>query len=224
MSNDQRPDYGGDYSLDTTWSILGGLGLAVIAVLMLGGVFFHGKEMDPFWEFSLGVVGIILAVVAGLQIIYWSIEHVVSRIIGAWEAARYAEAVTRPEIVLFDRAAKTDPEQLKFMRDYIPMISAIGGSAGPLYSWRTLRGEVPLSFVRDFLDMTVKDGSRYFLPPVRTWADGSREREYAQWLTSHFETCGLAQGAIGNKSAEWKNYDFALMWSGRAKMDILLEG
>jgi hypothetical protein len=69
--------------------------------------------------------------------------------------------------------------------------------------------------MRDFVLATTMDKTgRYWLPPVRTWADGSFERSHAEELTAHFIMVGLAAKPVGHYPAGWIDFPAALLWTG----------
>lgn len=68
------------------------------------------------------------------------------------------------------------------------------------YTVRLAGQDVPLAFIQEFLS---KSTHRH-LCPVRTYADGSISRRYAQIVTDALQGLGWTEPAAGNQPAAWK--------------------
>ena len=79
-----------------------------------------------------------------------------------------------------------------------------------LYAVRMGDESVPYDFVHTFFALA----DDKYLPPVRQWAEGSINRQFAVLLTNHLILMGYAEPAKGNQAATWINRQRAMRWLG----------
>jgi len=108
-----------------------------------------------------------------------------------------AEAET-PESRLADAISQLNTEQTMILsRQIVDGVAIINPDARPVFALRAPGADVPLEFAAEFLSLS-NDG---YLPAVRSWSEGSHEREWAQSLTDLLVVHHWAVPAIGNRSA-----------------------
>lgn len=197
---------------DFGWlALIGALALFLVGILGLGNAFFRHGQLDYMAEFVLAVGGLICFGTATLM----TICYFGPRLVDILRQALYAKAETDPRIVLIEHLRNVDKDTFKLLNHYVGVITAIGGTAGPLWAWKTSDNhEVPYEFFRTFVLGTRQEKGRYWLPPIRTWGEGSIERTHAEELTAHFITVGLARAPVGHYPAEWIDFRAALLWTG----------
>ncbi len=195
---------------DSGGALFWAFALAIIAACCLGLAIYQGDKLDPVIGFILGTVGIVAAIMSGLLALYWVLEEVAPRLVYTYETARYAYAVTRPEVVLLRKLAELPADHLALVTRYVPEITALGGNTGPVYSLRCGDKSVSLDFARQYVAGSTEDKGTWYLRPVRNYS--GQERADVQTLVEYFVTVGLARPAAGNNSAAWVDWRAALRW------------
>jgi hypothetical protein len=192
------------------WLILA-LALFLVGIICLATAFYQRDSLPQMTQFVLTIIGVIATMTATLLLVC----HFGPRLVDIYRQARYAHAETEPRIMLIKALQGMDKETMRLASHYVGVLTAIGGTTGPVWQWRTGDSSaVPFEFMRSFVLATTQDKGRYWLPPIRTWAEGSLDRGYAEELTAHFIQVGLAKAAVGHYPAEWFDFDTALRWTG----------
>lgn len=187
-----------------------GLGLVAILCLTLAWVEDIWPQQQTaasaFLRFALFGAGfwlLFLAIVAAANLLTW---HAGNRLLEIRRALAISER-TR----MLDLVKTMSDAQLAFIGQAGPaaieyIVGVQGDDYTPLaFEIRTQWGPVPVAFVRDFLSGSVGD----YTPPVRTWNEGSRERDYATRLVALFTSFGWLAPATGNMPARWLNREAA---------------
>ena len=146
-----------------------------------------------------GLLFLIVALVSLWDVVaFRANEHLLER--------NRANAITE-RVALVQALGKMNVDQLKALDHYIPMVDVISGDAGPIYVLRLpMNEECPMMFVKEF----IRSGDDEYLQSIRSYREGTREREYAQMLTSWMTFQGWVSGAAGNRPARWVDKERAL--------------
>jgi hypothetical protein len=175
--------------------------LTLLALLCLILAWTQDRWAD-WLRFFLGCAGMLFLIVAIFSL--W--ETFTFRANERLVEYQRAMAITE-NVAMLQALGKLNPEQLKAIDRYIPTVDLVAGDIGPLYILRLpMNQECPMTFVRDFL----RSGDDDYLQPIRSYAEGSRQREYAQNLTSWMHFQGWCDEAAGNRPARWTNKARAL--------------
>jgi hypothetical protein len=148
-------------------------------------------------------VRFLLVIVAGAFALFtlWSIANLVwyqasARLYETQRALAYTERVR-----ILDLARDLTPEQVELVKASGITFEWLLGSDGSMIPHRltTPGGSVPVDFFQTFMRLSGED----FTVPIRTWSEGSQDREYARWMTNGLISMGWAEPAAGNQSARW---------------------
>jgi hypothetical protein len=131
------------------------------------------------------------------------------RAVDHYRSLREAWTIT-PQLKMMDKYQNLRPEIVELMMRETPSISVLSGEPVPAFYLRLGGDEVPFDFIHQF----VSYGDDTYLCPVRYWAEGTRQREWATMLTNHFVMIGYADVAAGNHPARWVEKTRALRWIG----------
>lgn len=168
------------------------LGLLAILALVLS---WQGNGIPEPVRLVASLMGILLLIAAAIATVNLLTYESNQRL------AEYRRAMAISErVALVDKISHLTKDQLGMIDKYIPMVEVISGDAGPVFMLRVFGAEnIPYSFVTEFL----AQGDINYLAAIRNWAEGSREREWAQHLTEHAIFSGWAVSAAGNRPARW---------------------
>lgn len=122
----------------------------------------------------------------------------------------YEAKATTERVRVIQLLGALNDEQLKALGAGAVEVNVLGGSPGPLFTLTVGEGKIPYSFIREFLSQ----GDDTYLCPVGLYSEGTKRREWAQWLTAYFIMFGFAERASGNRSARWANKGAALAYIG----------
>ena len=190
------------------------MGFAMVGgLLLLGAYLMTGNSTkEAGLRVALALCGSILSLAGIINLVDWTVEMALDRM----HQARLALAIT-PETRMIDRIGTLTAEQCKLLRDEALVIRQIAGSVGPLY-YLVLPGdhEVPMTFVRLFFQLS----SGGYLAAIRTWPEGTIQRENATALTHFLVIHGYADTARGNQPARWLDRRGALKQMGLDEMDV----
>lgn len=145
-----------------------------------------------------------MALIAGINLIAYDAGR-------RWAEINRARA-TSERVRLVETVSRMTPEQLAFIgKAKASTLEFMIGFQGDEFDvmpmeLRTEWGNVPVDFIRQFVDNSI-DG---YTPPIRTWGEGTRERGFAETLVTLFTSYGWLSPAMGNRSAEWTNYNAAV--------------
>lgn len=155
---------------------------------------------------GLAEIGAALLLFAALlALVNWLSYQVGQRIKEQIEARSYTERVR-----VLQEVGRLSVEQVRLLELNTPVISVLAGEPEPCYYLRVGGGEVPFQFISRFLELS----DRQYLCPVSTWAEGTKNREWAVLLTSHLVLMGFAAPGRGNRPATWNDQARALRWMG----------
>lgn len=175
-------------------------------VLAVGCFTYSNRSTAAEWiRVSVAWVGVLCAVAAVLAALSWISNVAVMRY------EHWREAQTRTErVIVLETISRMTPEQAALAQVGGATVEVLAGEPAPIYTLRTPGGNVPYQFIERFIDA----GGDDYLAPVRTWADGTRERAWAVALTNFFVLWGDAEQATGNKPAAWIDKKRALQRIG----------
>jgi hypothetical protein len=169
------------------WPREAGMFLAVLrALLVIAGLWMIGA-----------------AFIAGINLVAYDTGRRMSEI--------YRARALTERVRLVETVSRMTPEQLAFIgKAQKSTLEFVIGWQGDTFDvmpmeLRTQWGNIPVDFIRQFVDQSV-DG---YTPPIRTWGEGTRERGFAEALVALFTSYGWINPAMGNRSAEWLNYEAA---------------
>jgi hypothetical protein len=154
----------------------------------------------------LVLVGGVFGGLGLLWVLNWGVYHFALRL----TELRRAQAIT-PEIQALAILARLRPDQMAFAVDHgiMPAVELVTGDPddeadpGVAIFLRVVGGDlVPLDFVDAFFDRSRRTFPH--LAPIRTWSEGTRERELAELLTAHLVVLDLADRARGPYAARLK--------------------
>lgn len=183
-------------------------------VLGISGAFFLYAAWVEIWPREAGTALTLLRalfVIVGLWLLAMALISGVNLV--AYDVGKRMMEINRARALtervrLAETISRMTPEQLRF----------IGQSSGATLEWiigiqgvdlvealpmeiRTQWGGIPVDFFREFVDRSIGD----FTPPVRTWGEGTRERDHAQALVALLMSYGWVSPAAGNNPARWTN-------------------
>jgi hypothetical protein len=95
----------------------------------------------------------------------------------------------------------SDQVKVVSITSYRAEVELTPGQDGPLYFLRTPSGSVPIWWIEDYL----KDCGVTYLRAIRTYADGTPGRLFAQIFSDWCVGMGLAVPATGPNPAAWIN-------------------
>lgn len=180
-----------------------------LGLTLLAGLFIALAWVPEIWRGKEGAVWaftrFFLVIVAGtllLFAIFSILDLFVYRANLRLTEYQKAQATTE-RVKILDIIQRMGPEQLAAVSASGVSLDFIAGSDGSVIASRlmTPRGEVPVSFFRDFMELSGEANTA----PVRAWSEGTQDRLYARWLTDFFVDMGWATPAAGNQSAKWTN-------------------
>lgn len=175
--------------------------LILLAVLSL---MLAWKEASwPDWARGLLVIaGLVLIVAGALELVNWIAWNYTARL------TEYREAVSMTERVkLLEKIANMTPDQISVISKYAPVVEIMtGAESGPIFALKTHTGNVPWSFVEEF----IQHGSQSNMAPIRGWSEGTAGRRYAEDFTGFMIYLGYAEESHGNQSARWVDYHGAM--------------
>lgn len=149
----------------------------------------------------LELATLVLAIAAGLSLAEWSSDRWVERV----RAYRQALAISE-RAALLERISRMDAVQIEFAKHYTPVIELSAAEDGPVMWLRVAAGTIPMAFIEEFIGAS--EGN--FLCPIRRFAEGTPEREWAERFTSWAIWQGWASEAAGNRPARWVDQARAL--------------
>jgi len=195
------------------------LGTVIIYGLLVIATWVAYKFLDgkPVWQLALVGVGLVWLVAAGFALVDWGLYIGGVRLL----AYRQAMAIT-PYLELVKSLSMLRPDQAKIVpiEMYRATVEILGGEDGPEYMLRTPWGPVPRWFVEEFLDQS----SDQFLYPIRRFADGTSERDWATWLTDWFvHVAQIALPHEGSHSAAWRDGSMRVRAYGLVGLSLLEE-
>lgn len=168
--------------------------LGLLAILCLAVAW---KQDDwPEWvKVALAAAGIFLL----LWALITAIDTIQFKANARLKEQRQAMAITERVMVL-DKLRQMRPDQLLAMDKYISTIEILAGDAGPIYTVRLPVGSAaPLDFIVELIDA----GDEGHLGAVRNYAEGSKERDWAERFTNFAIYNGWAAAAAGPYPARW---------------------
>jgi len=177
---------------------------ALLAVLCLLIARFEERLPDWFRMF-LVLSGVLFAIVTILSGANWLARNYASRL----REIRQAQAIT-PMSMMLDKLHMMRPDQMELAYQIAAQCEELGGLPEPVSKLLTPYGHVPRSFVYRWANLCDGDNC----PPIRSWNDGTYERQYAEALTKTMIRFGFARQSVGNKSAQWIDREQAFRWLG----------
>jgi hypothetical protein len=148
-------------------------------------------------------------VAAGMFLLFWTLVTTLNTIHFA-SNKRYDEyqrsAAITERVAVLEKLRQLSPEQLKALDRYVPVIGIIAGDEGPAYMLHLPTQNVPMTFVRELLGLSDEE----YMAPIRTYGEGTKEREWAQGFTGYAIFNGWATPASGPYSARWINRERCL--------------
>lgn len=157
--------------------------------------------LQPVWFLVVSL----LSFAALFALADWTTERAVIH----YRSLREAWTIT-PQLRVLDKYTNMRPELVELLMRETPVVEVLAGEPVPAFSLKLGGDSVPY----DFIHLYISNGDDSYLPPVRLWAEGSRQREWAQLLTHHFCLMGFAEEAKGSRSARWIEKERALRWIG----------
>lgn len=182
------------------------MGMAAVAVYALG------MAVDDA-ALRMALLGVIAGL--GLGAVFSLIDWGIHRLVHYARLAREMETIT-PELRRLQVLEQMRPEALQLVMWLMPRASVFPGSPGPSLSLALGEVNIPYEFVDQFIEM----GDGDWLCSIRTWGEGSSQRDWAMVLTNFFVMSGFAEAARGNRPARWRDKAGALAaigmeaWSG----------
>lgn len=186
----------GDPPKTSSWMIW-----ALLTVAMIEAA--RRAEPDGWRGLALAVA-VIFGSAAIVNMAYW----LAYRVAAQWRMLVAARAVTE-RVEIMRTIEKMQPHHLRYLETVDPTVITLPGSPGPVVMLMRISGvEIPYEFVAQFFDASQGP----YLVPVGTFAEGSKQRQWATVLTSHFVAQGFAERAVGNRSAKWRDRKAAEGW------------
>jgi hypothetical protein len=181
-----------------------GLGAASIFALLAGLCFITVRFKADLPIFMQGSVlqaimillGTVCAVLAAGYGFDWLMNHATNWVSGLRIAWAHSERVALAEVI-----RRMEPYQTDALGQYVTTVDILTGEPKPLYRLDTQEGKIPIDWCVGY----VNEGAGMFLKPVRDYAEGTKDRQYAEWFTAHVILLGYADRAVGNQPAKWKN-------------------
>lgn len=173
--------------------MLGILGTACLgyAISLIGT-----RPGDFVWPGLAGMIGLIFVGGSIATGINWAVYQWWQRDI----EKRRAQAIT-PMLELVQAVGRLTESQIGVvgLQDYRAVIEIAGAGSGPIYMLRTAGGPIPMEFV----EKTLRRSTPIGMPPIRSYPDGSPEREWIRLFTQWCIDMRLAIPANGPYSAQW---------------------
>ena len=189
-----------------------GAGICFILVRFKGELPWAWMQSDIF-QALLVLSGVVLAFIAAASGLTWLEKHASDWV----RDIRFAWLAGSEKVAIVNAFGKLTPAQTEAVRMYATQIDVLTGEPGPVYKLITGTVKVPMVFVKKFLS----SGDGLYLPPVRNYPDGTRERAWAEAVTAHLIFLAFAERAIGNLPAHWM--DAQAMERGIAALGIKKE-
>lgn len=180
-----------------TWILLS-IGACMLTILAI-----RIEAMD-IRMFIWSVAGLFY-VIAALDLANWIAYQYSARLRNIREAMAITEHVR-----ILQAVANLNDYQARLLESGSPVVKVLAGYPDPIFVLQVGGGEIPFEFIREFLRLS----DDVYLCPVRTWAEGTKQREWAQLLTNHLVIMGFAVEARGNQPAHWIDRTGAVRWMG----------
>lgn len=178
-----------------------------------GSFLLYLAMVDWLWPRAPGTFAALLRVLCGVAGAWFLFMAAVSAFnLIAYDAGRRMAEINRARALtervrLVETVSRMTPEQLAFIGRATPatleyMIGFAGDEVEVLpMELRTQWGNIPVDFLRAFVDGSTNG----YTPPIRTWGEGTRERDHAIATVALFTSYGWLSPAVGNNSARWIN-------------------
>ena len=155
----------------------------------------YKARLPESWRYLFilfGVLAALWAFVTGGDWLLWRLSIYVKAIKQAWNA---------PQLETLRLCASMNRDQIR-LYEHIGPFESIGylGNIGMRWMLYTPMGEIPYSWVTDYLDKC--EGKYPTLIPQHGMPD-SLQRDYVQWFTGLMVNNNMAEKSAGNKAARW---------------------
>ena len=163
----------------------------------------------PDWvRIVLVGIGGLMLFVAAVTLINWIVANFNERLLEYHTAMAHTERTA-----MLDTISHMSAEQVAILNQYVPVVEILAGLPGPIYRLVTPTGTVPQTFIDEFLIRSTDE----YLAPIRSWSDGSNERQWAENFTQFLIVMGNARQASGPHPAAWVDKNGALKSIGIIK-------
>jgi hypothetical protein len=177
---------------------------AILAAVIAVALFVAKDHLPPGFDIASYLCAIVFLLAALLLGVNWAASNGVDNYVRVIDAKSYTERVRVLEVL-----AKLNEGQLDALMNSIHLSPALEGIE-PRYI--EVNGErVPWLFAYNV--------SRFedYLPPLRDYGEGSKERKWLQALTDQWSIMGYVKPAAGPYSARFTNRSAALQMYGLEK-------
>lgn len=180
---------------------------------LLAGACIELARRAPDWAALALFAAMIFGAAALVNAAHWMLYRVVAQVRLIVMSRAQTERVLIMQII-----AQMQPHHLNYLSTIDPMIITLPGDAGPVVMLMRINGvDIPFDFVMQFFEQS--EGS--YLVPVGSFAEGTKQRNWAVLLTAHLITQGFAERANGNHSARWTNREGAERWFNMTRLTEL---
>ena len=163
----------------------------------------------PDWvRIVLVGIGGFMLLLAAVTLINWIVSNFNERLLEYHTAMAHTERTA-----MLDTISHMSAEQVSILNQYVPVVEILAGLPGPVYRLVTPTCTVPQTFIDEFLIRSTDE----YLAPIRSWSDGTKEREWAEMITQLWIVMGFARQAAGPHPAAWVQKRDALRSIGIVK-------
>lgn len=167
--------------------------LALLAVASISFAYYERDSLPAWVQMILVFTGIIFLIFAAITAADWVMYKVAIRL----ELINRARSIT-PLTELAESLRGLTPEQAEVVRSQRLTVSVMPSVQMPIFSIVLPQGDVPRSFVREFL----LSGNDIEQRPASHYSDGPK-RQWANWIRDWTVAEGLAAPRGPNTPAAW---------------------